>query len=302
MKVIPPITITDPLLTSSNAAEPGAGETAWVSGTTYSVDDVRIRSTTHRKYQRLAAGAGTAFPEVDTLNWLDIGPTNKWAMFDTLRNSATTLTSPLTVSVSPATRVNAIALMGVVADSATITMTVSGLTKYSYTTSLTNRRTLNWTDYFFGVFGNRPSLVLFDLPPYVGAVVTVTLTASAGTVQCGALVLGKAVYMGGVEYSPTSDALNFSTVERDKFGNASLVQRRTVPKTNQTLWCTKASVNSLRDLRTALNATPAVWSGLDDKNSDGYFEAMLILGIYKEFSISLDHPQNAKVTLQLEEI
>jgi len=302
MKVIPPIQITDAMLTSSTAAEPGAGEVAWISGTTYAVGDVRIRTETHRKYQRLIAGAGTTAPELDTINWLDIGPTNRWAMFDTLRNSATELASPLTVSVTPGKRINALALMGVVADEATITMTVGGVTKYTHTENLTLRRTLTWTDYFFGEFGNRPSLVLFDLPPYVGAVITATLTASAGTVECGAMVLGRSVYLGSAEYNATSDALNFSTITRDAFGNTTLVPRRTVPKTNQTLWCEKSAVNTLRDVRSVLNAVPAVWSGLDDKNADGYFEALLILGVYKEFSISLDYPQNARVNLQLEEI
>ena len=64
----------------------------------------------------------------------------------------------------------------------------------------------------------------------------------------------------------------------------------------------KSRVNKIIEVRESLNAVPALWSGLDDKDTHGYFDAVLIFGIYKEFSISLDYPDYAKVTLQLEEI
>ena len=41
---------------------------------------------------------------------------------------------------------------------------------------------------------------------------------------------------------------------------------------------------------------------MDDNNEDGYFEALLILGIYKEWTINMAHPEHAKITLELEEI
>lgn len=302
MRVIPPLAITDALLTSSTATEPGAGETAWLAAAAYTVGQRAIRASTHRVYERLVAGTTATAPESDTANWLDVGPTNKWAMFDLLRNSATVVASPLTVVITPAKRINSIAVMGCVADSITVTMTVASTPVYTFTQSMTLRRTLTATQYCFGLFGYKPSTVRFDLPLYTGAVITVTLTRASGNVSCGALVLGTSVYLGLAEYDAVSDALNFSTVTRDAFGNTTLVPRRTVPKTNQTLFAAKESVNQIIDTRTALNAVPAVWSGLDDKTTDGYFEALLILGIYKNFGINLKYPDYAQVTLELEEI
>lgn len=303
MKVIPPITITAGMLTSSTATEPSGSETAWVSAGTYAAGDLRIRTATHRIYECLVGHTGvTTLPEVDATNWLDVGPTNKWAMFDTLRNSTTEVASPFTVVITPGMRVDSLALMGCVADSATITMTVSAVPVYTTTQSMLLYTPLDWYDYFFGTIGQKPSLVLFDLPPYSNGVITVTLTRASGNVECGALVLGTGVDIGTVLTQATSGALNFSTVTRDDFGNSTLVPRRTVPKTEQTLHATKAMVDVLRAVRTALNAVPAVWSGLDDANEDGYFEALLILGIYKEFSITLDGSQYVRVNLQLEEI
>lgn len=308
MNVIPPISTTAPwcilpsMLTSSTAAEPGPGETEWTSGATYAVGEERIRASMHRKYLRQVAGAGAVAPELDFANWLDIGPTNKWAMFDTLRNTATIAPSPLSVSVTPGKRINAQALMGLDADEVTITMTVGGVVEYTHTQSLILRQTTTWTEYFFGEFSNQPSLALFDLPLYSGAVINVTLTRAAGNVALGAMVIGTYVNVGKVEYSPEIDSLNFSKVDRDDFGNATLVPRRAIPKTDQTLIIDKASVNKILNLRDSLDAVPAVYSGLDDKSDDGYFEALLILGIWKRWSLNLAYPNHAKGTMQLEEI
>lgn len=302
MRVIPPLTITDALLTSSTAAEPGPGETAWAAATNYTVGTRAVRSTTHRVYEALVAGADAGLPENTPTRWLDVGPTNQYAMFDLARNSATIEPSTLTVVITPGRRVNAIALLGLLASQVDITMTVGATVVYSYSQDLTTRVTGGWYDYFFGEFGTLPSVIRFDLPPFTAAVITVTLTATTGNVRCGALAVGTAVDLGTTEINPRSDALNFSRIERDGFGNATLVPRRSLPKTTQQLWVDKGRVNKLIEVRTALNAVPAIWSGLDDAGDDGYFDALLILGIYKQFAIDLAHHSQAVVTLELEEI
>lgn len=305
MKVIPPLTIVDAMLTSSTAAEPGAGETLWNVGTAYTVGQTCYLATTHRRYECLVAHTG-ASPDVNltgaTPKWLELGPTNRWACFDLYRNTATVQASPLTVVLTPGVRVGAMALMGLVGDSVTVSMTVSAVTVYSRTVNIINRSTIDWTGYFFGTFGNRPSVILFDLPMYSNGVITIAIARASGSVSCGAIVIGNAADLGRAEAQASRDSLNFSTVSRDTFGNATLVPRRTVPRTSQTLLTEKAKVNTLLDLVVSLNAVPAVWSALDDQTESDYFEAMLILGIYKEFSINVAYPDYAKVNLQLEEI
>ena len=180
-------------------------------------------------------------------------------MFDLLRNSATSQASPLTTVLTPGVRCDSLAVLGGNADSITATVTVGGTTVFTRTTSMLDRQTLGWYDYFFKPLTTRPSLVIFDLPPYINAVITITQTKATGNVVCGACVIGSYVYLGGTEYNASSDVLNFSSVTRDAFGNAKLVQRRNVPKTNQTLFLDKSAVDVARAARTALNATPAVW-------------------------------------------
>lgn len=299
MYCLKPLTITPAMLTSS-IAEVDTGETAWVSGTTYALADVRTFST--RKYERLVAGAGTITPDLDPTNWLDVAPINKWAMFDTLRNTQSTAASTITVSIVPGRRIRAIALMRCEASSVTIAITVGGVTKYTTTRNMNGRHTTTWTEYFFGGFKNIPAIAIFDLPPYSASTITVTITNSAGQVKVGALCLGDPVYVGGTEYNAVSSALNFSTVERDTFGNTKLIPRPSKPATQQTTWIKKSAVDSIFDLRADTDAVPCVWSGLDDKSEHGYFNSLLVLGIYSEFLINMTYDTMAKVTLQIEEV
>lgn len=255
----------------------------------------------HRTYQSLQAGNLGHAPISSPTWWLDIGASNRWKMFDLLRNTQTEQASPLTVVITPGVRVNALALLGLVADSVTVSITSGGVPVYTHTQDLNTREVLDWYDYFFLPFSTMPSLALFDLPPYTNAIITVAITKASGNVKCGSLVLGSYVYIGDIQYDAESDALNFSTVDRNAFGDSVLIPRRTVPKTNQTVWCRKDRVDKVRDLRTALNAVPAIWSGLDD-STDGYFDALLILGYYRRFTINVRYPEKAVITLELEEI
>lgn len=256
----------------------------------------------HRIYEsQIASNTGNPPAIDDGTKWLDIGPTNKFAMFDLYRSTATFGASPLTVVITPGVRVDAIAMLGLVADTAQVTITSSSTTVYDETIDLNTREVLDWYDYFFEPFSTAPSFAKLDLPPYTNAIITVTLTRSSGYVSCGALCLGSATNIGATIYTAQNRATNYSRITRDEFGEATLTPRRSVPKVNATVICDKGRVNVARDLRTALNAVPAAWIGVDD-SADGFFEAMLILGIYKIFDITIDQPTAATIALELEEI
>ena len=303
MIILPPLAITTAMLTSTTAPEPAAGETAWATGT-FAIGALRIRSTTHRVYECVQGHTGRAqLPENDPLFWKDAGPTNAWAMFDVLRNTQTVLASPLTVRITPGQRVDGIAMLGLVGDSATISVSVAGTVVYSSTQSLQARQPLGWYDYFFRPFVQQEAFVRFDLPPYTNAEITVTLSKAVGSVKCGALVLGQQEYIGDVQYNAENDSTNYSKVERLFDGTATFLPRRTVPKTSQTLFVSKARVDRITKLRDEqLNGVPAVYCGLDGQVNDGYFNSLLILGFYRKFSINLAHPTDAVIQLDVEEI
>lgn len=303
MRVIVPVT---PTLTSHTVPEPDTGESVYNPATTYALAARVISTSTHRIYEsRQASNTGNALPvppETQTDWWIEVGVTNRYACLDLARNTQTVGTSPMTIVITPGQRINSIAVMGMEADSLQIQMHNGATLVYDKTFDLKLRRVRNGYEYCFKPFDLQPSVVQFDLPPFTAGVVTLTLTRSTGTVKVGAIQPGNYAYLGVTRQNPVNDALNFSIIDRDIYGTATLVPRRTLPKNELSLLIEKDYVNDLLDVRTLLNAVPAVWSGLDDQGSDGYFEALLILGIYKQFRLNLAHPNHAEVTLEVEEI
>lgn len=279
------------------------GETyqAYSGAATYAAGDRVLSAAAHLVYESLVAG-NTGNALTDATKWLRLGPSNAWAMFDLLRNTASVQPGSLSVQITPGERVNSIALLGMVANAATITVTSGGVEVYSHVEDLNTREVASWYEYFFAEFSTQPSLVLFDLPPYTDAVIDLALTATSGNVELGALVVGSYVDIGQVQAQAESDVLNFSTVTRDFDGGVSaMVQRRNVPKSVQSIWLPKSRVNRVRRLRDALNGSPGVWAALDDSDHD-YFESLLILGFYKRFSMNHRHADYVVVSLELEEI
>ena len=80
MRIIIPVEITPAMIVAgTSVAEPAANETAWASGGTYALSDLRSRASTHRTYRCVQAIAGgTTAPEADPLHWQDIGPTPRF--------------------------------------------------------------------------------------------------------------------------------------------------------------------------------------------------------------------------------
>lgn len=304
MRVIVPVT---PTLISSTVPEPDTGEAAYNAGTTYALGATVISTTTHRVYESLqASNTGNALPvppEDRTEWWLEVGVTNRWAALDTARNTQSVGASPMVIVVEPGARINSVAVMGMEADTLRIEMLNSGDVVYDKSFDLKLRRVRDGYEYCFKPFGLQPSVLQFDLPPFFAAQVRVTLTRSTGTVKLGSIVFGNYIYMGGMQRGAENDALNFSTVNRDLYGTATLVPRRSLPVTTQTCLIEKQYVTDLLDARQLLNAVPAVWSGLDDQGASDWFEAFLILGVYKKFTINSQYSAtHALVTFHLEEI
>jgi hypothetical protein len=294
------------MLTSSTVAEPDLtmGEAAWNPATNYTLGTVVIRSTTHRRYENTLAGVDAGLPEAaaSASRWLDVGPTNKYAMFDTLRDTQTEASSPLTVVLTPGERIDAIGVAGLEAAEISISMTVDAVEVYTYTESLSTRDVLGWYDFFFEPFTFKPTVARFDIPPYTNGVITITITTETGTVKCGAVIIGRQTYIGKLQLGAVSEEQNFSRIEREFDGTATLIQRRSIPKLTGQVFADKANTNRIRKLRTNLNAIPAFWSGLDDSTDDDFYDATQIIGIYKRFEIDITYPEHTLINLEVEEI
>jgi hypothetical protein len=353
MIVVPPLAVTDAILTSTTIAEPhapsnyaggttygvgafatdatlfdvyqslqpgnvgntpsssptwwqkiGVKEVAYAAGTTYAASTATApvyAYYNHRIYQSLANANTGNNPYASPTWWQDIGPTLRYAMFDTLRNTASVGASPLTVVLTPGVRVDTVAVLGVIADTVRVQITSGGAVVYDQTASLITRAAFNFYDYCFKPFIQSYAYLFRGLPPYSNGVVTVTFTRATGNAACGALCSGSATNLGITQNNPVRDALNFSTIARDNFGNSILTPRRSVPKTTQSVLADSHDLPNILAAKDVLNAVPGVWAGLTDNSSD-YFPALLMLAVYKNFQITLQKPAKALIALELEEV
>jgi hypothetical protein len=172
---------------------------------------------------------------------------------------------------------------------------------YSQTVTLDTRTVTNWYDHYFKPFTTKPSVLKIDLPAYSDGITTVTITKTSGLVGCGSLVIGTSTYIGETQHGAEAASENFSTISREFDGTAILVPRRTIPIASTVVNCDKGIVKNIMDLQILLNAVPAVYSGVDDNDHD-YFEPLLILGVYKRWTISLAYAEVAVQNLECEEV
>jgi len=294
MKLIRPTTLTDAMLSSSTAPENDYA--AWGSGTGYAVGARVILTATHRRYEALAASTGIS-PSSDSTKWLDIGPTNRWAMFDARVGTATTRAGSLEVTLAPSAT-DGVALIDTDAETATVKLTVSGTQLYSRTQSFNAGGTAidSWFAWFFEPLGKKSSMLFLDIPVYETGVLTVTMARDnpADLVSCGTLLVGRQFDIGDTDHGVDLGIIDYSRKETDQFGVTSVVERAFAKRMTARVVMQTSAIDDVHRTLAAIRATPVLWIGSES------FESLTVFGFYKEFSIDLAYPTVSYCSLTIE--
>ncbi|MFZ6721709.1 hypothetical protein [Undibacterium sp. Ji49W] len=300
MKFVRPVTISDTMLISSTVAETDNPE--WSSGTTYSLNDVVRRTVpgTHRRYQCLLGNSGAA-PEINSSGtspkWLDIGPTNRWGMFDSQVGTATTTPGSVTVVLQPGS-IDALGLLQLTGDSVRVSMTSGGTTVYDRTFSLVyGAPVVDWYAYFFDPINKKSDLVITDLPPYNSGILTITITAASGNVSCGMCVMGQAFDIGNTQYGATIGIIDYSKKDIDAFGNPSITKRKFVKKMDAKVMLDASKMDLAVSTLATWRSTPVLWIG-----ADNLYTSLIIFGFYRDFSVDIAYPTTTLCSLTVEGI
>jgi hypothetical protein len=293
MKVVKPTTLTAAMLVSTDAAETYS---AWNAATAYVLDDIVLRTTTERLYQRLVAGTTATAPESDTVNWLDIAPSNKWAMFDGEISTATTKSTSLTVVLKPG-YVNSLALFGLVGSNLAVTVrdALAGNIVYTLSQDLDGTIIADWYQYFFEPVVQLAEVVLTDLPPYGDAHITVALTGT-GTVECGICLVGTFYTLGDTQYGASVGIIDYSRKVTDEFGVTTFVRRAYSKRMSAKLMLDNVQMNKVQRVLADLRATPCAWIGADDVT----YAPLVVYGFYKDFAIEVAYPTMSYCSLEVE--
>lgn len=313
-----------PVVFSTTGALP-AGLTV---GTTYYIRNRETVNPPNKTQFNLAATFGTDAPLINTTSagsgthklsvistvpserltgtsplWIDLGPTNRWAMFDSFVSTGTSLTTStsqpaMLVTVSPGL-CNGVAVLDVTGvDSVTCEMFNGVTSVYSETKTLDNTFISNWYEYFFEPYDVFTDLTFGPLPPYPSATVKLTFTPTAigATVQCGAALYGNTVELGSIESNVSAGITDYSRKETDEFGITTLVERGFSKYASYNILVTDAQMRRVFSTLAALRATPAVWIASDDYR----YTPFNAFGYPKDWGMNVRYAGYSSVSLEIE--
>ncbi len=288
---------------SSTVAE--ADYAAWNSGTTYAIGDrCIVTGTEHRIYESLVASNINNLPINNlsgvTPKWLDVGPTNRWAMLDSRWGTQTTATSSLTVTIAITGNVNSLALLNIDAEEITIDIKpLGGVSQYNNVFEpLAAPAVYSWYDYFFNDWNRvfKTDYVITDLPFIAQPVFTVTVK-KAGTVKIGVLVIGQAYELGLTEYGASPEFIDYSTVIQDTtFGGLTLVPRKSVKKMQGTSIISNDNLDGALRTVASLAGKLAVWSADNDTHS---FDCLNIYGVCRSFRPVIEWAEESTISFEI---
>ena len=308
MKVLKSIEITDSNLTSSSVPEDDYAQ--WLVGTTYALNDRVIDTTSHKIYSSLQNSNTGHNPLDDPQNdpdnlptwWIEVDSTNRRRVFDGQRSNVTTDAAPMTYVITPGVVTDSIALLNADAQSIYIVVTFGSVEVYNQKFEMVTRVVSDWYEFFFKPFQQKKNIFIDGLPPLIGAEISVTLNRDLGDdVSLGILTVGNSLFIGNALWGAESDIRSFSRNEPNEFGVTRLVRRQPKVLTRQRVMANPALTTFLHELREELESVVAVWSTIDDEDSN-LFNAYILNGIADRFVINASDPAFTNLQLELREI
>lgn len=306
MNIIKPTRIGDAQLAYSNVPEPDTGDgTEWDAGTEYQVGDLVHVLSVHRRFRAVTASQGvdpTAPVGPDELpSWADMGPTNRWAMFDGALGTRTSKSGDLEVRLLLGDSTTAITLFDLEGRDLRVEMRdgPGGTLIYERDVSLDGTEIHSFYDWFFEPYAQLDEVILSDLPgAFLSAEISVKIEAT-DTAAVGELVVGRYMEIGCTQYGARAGILDFSRKERDQnFGGMKVVERGYARRANFSVMTEKVDFQRIYRTLAGLRATPCVYIGTELEG----FSPLTVFGFYRDFEIAVDYPTMHLLTIEIEGI
>lgn len=278
MNILIPIDVTEASLgAGTTIAEPSTNETAWSgSSVAYAVGDIRIRSTTHRKYKCAVAhtSAASPLPENDPTRWVDTGPTDRHAPFDVYTSTAAKATTSLTYVVSPGF-FNSIALYGLTGAAYAVTVrdAPGGAIIFQRSGDL-SEAPLGWYEYLFNKPKTISKLLFTDVPIRPTSELTVTISASVGAdVGLGMLVMGDFVPLasgwGGTQYGASAEPITYSYIKLEDDGTTNIKRRHAATNIRAKVLMPRDQADAALGYIQSVLDVPCVWVATETPGYSG---------------------------------
>lgn len=303
--VIPPVKITDSTLLSCSVPEPATGEVLWNAATNYAIGDVVIRTQTHRKYKALVAGVNATPPENSLIasggnpaRWLDIGSTNRWAMFDNVIGTQTIDSSGhLVVEIAPGP-IESLALLELLGQRVKITayesQAVGAAIIKEIDVNIDGSIINSFYDWFYADYEQQTNFVSLDIPAgFWNMKLKIEVFGSSGA-GIGVLAAGRLIPLGATTVGAGVGIINFGKVTTDDFGNREWLEGTFARRITLPIVTERSELSRIDKQLSGLRSTPAVYVG----STKSELDALVCYGVYRDFYETI--PGYSTVTLNLE--
>jgi len=295
MRIVTPFNVDAGPLTTTNVVNEVAD---WSAGT-YNLGEQAVDA--NQVYKVVADPSTTDQPTVgavaDPPTWVLMGWSNQYRMFRDGRDSFSSRDESIDVTLNFAEIITAVGALGLQGISATLTVvdSVEG-TVYDETISLVDIGAGDWWEYFFSPYEFNDTVIFDNMPPYPGADINLSIdSATAGDeTRAGRVIAGFEQPLGVTNYGTSVSILDYSTKERDGFGNLTLVPRRTVRLVDYDVKVDTEKVDSVVRALERISSTPTLFIG------DETFSGSITFGIYRDFTQGIDTPSISDLTIQVE--
>ena len=283
----------------TRAADVSASPQATRDLATYNLGDQAV--DLNQVYKVVADPSTTDQPSVgavaDPPTWVLMGWSNQYRMFRDGRDSYSIRDESIDVTLNFAEIITTFAAIGLKGVSATLKMvdSVDG-TVYDETISLGGIGAGDWWEYFFLQYDLSDTAIFKELPAYPNADISFTVSGGAPSDQVivGRVIAGAEEDLGVTNYGTSVSILDYSTKERDGFGNLTLVPRRTVRLVDYDVKVPSVVVDFVVRSLERIAATPTLFIG------DELYSSSVTFGVYRDFTQGIDTPSLSDLTIQVE--
>jgi len=218
-------------------------------------------------------------------------------MFRDGRDSYSSRDESIDVTLNFDQVVTTVGALGLQGTSATLTVvdSVDG-TVYDETIDLVDIGVSNLWEYFFLPYDFNDTAIFDGIPPYQDADINLSIDAATASEEArvGRVLVGIERSLGVTNYGVSVSILDYSTKERDGFGNLTLVPRRTVRLVDYDVKVPTDQVDFVVRSLERIASTPTLFIG------DNKFASSVTFGIYRDFSQGITSPSISDLAIQVE--
>lgn len=268
----------------------------WEAGT-YTQGTKRIQG--RHVYEVLAettTDSPTTGLATDPPTWLDLGVTNPWRAFDEKIGTLTSNAESIHYSLSANQPINALAFFSVDAGSVRVTVTDPAMgIVFEYEASPVSTDGIDdWWQYLFAPIELVEDFVVLDVPAGTYGTIDISLDKPGGEAKLGALVLGQTANLGVALYGSSVRLRDFSTKERDRWGNFEIVEGDYAKLAEFDVEVDTANISSVQRTVAKYRAKPVVWLG------EASYESTIIYGFCTDFATNISGPEVSDATFSIE--